>query len=84
MFPDGTATVYASYPFSGMSKGLEFSVVWYKNGVELIRDETEWQFGDKAYSYTFITPRGPGLYKLELYINDTVAATKLFEVEPRK
>ena len=82
-FPDGTATVYAGYPFRGMSKGLGFTVVWYKNGVELIRDESVWQFGDRANSYTFITPRGPGLYKLELYVNDSVVATKLFEVQPR-
>jgi hypothetical protein len=82
-FRDGTATIYAAYPFRGMSKGLEFTVVWYKNGEELIRDETVWQFGDRANSYTFMTPRGPGLYKLELYVNDSVVATKLLEVQPR-
>lgn len=83
IFQDGTATIYAVYPFRGMEKGLDFTVVWYKNGEELIRDELEWPFGDRATSYTFITPRGPGLYKLELYVNDSVVATKLFEVEPR-
>ena len=80
VFSPDVKTVYAVYPFSGMSKGLDFAVVWYHQGVELAREEFKWPFGDKAYSYSFITPRGPGLYKLELYVNDTVVATKLFEI----
>jgi hypothetical protein len=80
VFSPTVETVYAVYPFSGMSKGLKFAVVWYYQGVELAREEIEWPFGDRASSYSFIHPRGPGLYKLELYVNDTVVATKLFEV----
>jgi hypothetical protein len=80
VFPPDLEAVYAIYPFSGMEKDLDFAVVWYKNGVELVRDETKWPFGDRAISYSFIRPRGVGLYKLELYVNDTVVATKLFEI----
>jgi hypothetical protein len=80
VFPAETEAIYASYPFSGMSKGLDFAAIWYHNGTELAREETEWQFGDRATSFSFIRPRGPGLYKLELYVNDTVVATKLFEI----
>ncbi len=80
VFSPTVETVYAVYPFSGMSKGLDFAVVWYHQGVELAREEIEWPFGDRANSYSFIHPRGPGLYKLELYVNDTVVATKLFEI----
>ncbi len=80
VFADGIEAVYAVYPFSGMERGLDFAVVWYQNGVELVRDEGAWQFGDKARSYSFIVPRGPGLYKLELYVNDSVLATGLFEI----
>jgi hypothetical protein len=80
IFPANVGTIYAVYPFSGIEKGLNFAVVWYQNGVELAREETEWQFGETGDSFSFIVPRGPGLYKLELYINDSVVATKLFEV----
>lgn len=79
-FPNGVKTIYAVFPFSGMSKGLDFTVVWYQNGVELARDEGEWQWGERARSFVFLVPRGKGLYKLELYINDTVVATSIFEV----
>ncbi len=80
VFPDGVEAIYAVYPFWGMEKGLDFAIVWYKNGAELVRDEGQWQFGDEARSYTFLVPQGPGLYKLELYINDTVMASSLFEI----
>ena len=80
VFSPEVETVYAVYPFSGMSKGLDFAAVWYYQGVEFAREEMSWPFGDRANSYSFIHPRGPGLYKLELYVNDTVVATKLFEI----
>ena len=80
VFPRDAEAVYAVYPFNGMEKGLDFTAVWYKNGVELVRDESEWQFGDEARSYSFMVPRGVGLYKLELYVNDSILATSLFEI----
>lgn len=80
VLPADIETVYAVYPFSGMEKGLNFGAVWYRNGVELGREETEWQFGESGNSFSFVIPRGTGLYKLELYVNDTVVATKIFEI----
>ena len=79
-FSDGIATIYAIYPFSGMPKGVDFAAVWYKNGQEIARDEGEWQYGERAKSYSFLVPQGVGLYKLELYVNDTIMASDLFEV----
>jgi hypothetical protein len=79
-FLDGIEAIYAVYPFSGMERGLDFAVVWYKDGAELGREEEEWRFGDQARSYNYLVPRGKGLYKLELYVNDSVLATGLFEV----
>jgi hypothetical protein len=81
VFSRGTSLVYAVYPFSGMQKGLEFTTVWYKNGVELGRETTPWEYGETAASFNFITITGPGLYKLELWVNDTVVATNMFEIE---
>lgn len=80
VFPNGIDAVYAIYPFSGMQRGLDFTVVWYRNGVEVAREETEWPYGERATSYSFLVPRGEGLYKLELLVNDTIMASGLFEV----
>lgn len=79
-FPASVKSVYAVYPFTGMKDGLAFSVVWYQNGVELLREEADWQWGMKARSYTYLNPPGEGLYKVELYVNDSVLATGLFEI----
>jgi hypothetical protein len=80
IFPDGITAVYAIYPFQGIPKGVEFATVWYKDGLEVARDEAQWQYGEKARSFSFLVPRGEGLYKLELYVNDTIMASDLFEV----
>ena len=80
IFPNGIDIVYAIYPFSGMQRGLDFTAIWYRNGVEVAREETEWPYGERATSYSFLVPRGEGLYKLELHVNDTIMASGLFEV----
>ncbi len=79
-FPDGVEQIYAIFPFEGMSKGLDYAAIWYQNGQELAREEGKWPWGTRAKSFTFIVPHGEGLYKLDLYINDTVVATKIFEI----
>lgn len=80
VFSPAIQTIYAVYPFKGMDKGLDFSMVWFQNGVEIAREDTQWEYGDRGTSYSFLRLRGPGLYKLELYVNDTVVATSLFEI----
>lgn len=80
LFAVNTTRVYASFPFRGMEDGLSMTVVWYKNGIEFSRDEMEWPYGAVGTSYRFITPEGEGLYRLDLLVNDSVVATKLFEL----
>jgi hypothetical protein len=80
LFPADVEAIYAIYSYSGMKNGLPFVAVWYQNGVELWRDESTWQWGGSARSFSYLKPPGQGLYKLELYINDTVMATGLFEI----
>jgi hypothetical protein len=80
LFRNGIAAIYAVYPFSGMPKDVDFTAIWYQNGVEVDRNEEKWPHGSKARGFSFLVPRGTGLYKLELWVNDTVVATSLFEV----
>jgi hypothetical protein len=80
-FPVGVKSIYAVYQTSGMRKGLPFRVIWYQNGVELAREEGIWEWGTSDRSFTFLGPRGEGLYKLELYVNDSIVATSLFEIK---
>ena len=79
-FPASVKSIYAVYSYSGMKNGLDFTAVWYHNGLEISRGSEEWRWGPEASSYSYFNPPGEGLYKLELYINDSVLATGLFEV----
>jgi hypothetical protein len=72
--------IYAVYPYSGMQNGVNFSAVWYQNGVEIARDERQWEWGLQGRSYSFLIPPGEGQYKLELYANDSLLATGSFEI----
>ena len=74
--------IYAVFPYEGMRNGLPFSVVWFYQGQEVLRDESEWQWGSTDNSYTFITPRGAGDYKVELKIGSETLASGSFEVLP--
>lgn len=80
LFPVGIKAVYAVYPYSGMVNGVKFSAVWYQNGTELWRDEQIWRWGSTANFYSFLNPPGNGLYKLDLYVNDTIVVSGLFEI----
>jgi hypothetical protein len=79
-FPSGVKAIYAVYPVRGMRNGLPIKVVWYLNGTELARTEGAWEWASNTRSFTFFTPKGDGLYKLELYVHDTIVATNLFEI----
>lgn len=79
-FPQGTRSVYAVYPYNGMVDGINFAAVWYQNGQELWRDEQVWRWGKAAQFYSFLNPPGEGLYRLDLYVNDSIVATGLFEI----
>jgi hypothetical protein len=81
VFPKDVKEIFAVYPVRGMQRGLPVRVVWYLNGVELARQEGQWEWATNTRSFTFFTPKGSGLYKLELYVNDTIVATNLFEVQ---
>ncbi len=80
LFNNGIPAVYAIYSFNGIPQDVHARAVWYKNGTILEQDEGTWPWGEKGRGYRFLVPRGPGLYKLELYVNDTVLSSGLFEV----
>jgi hypothetical protein len=80
-FQEDAEKIFAVFPFSGMEQGLNFTVLWYKDGAEFAREDGLWTWGRNARSFTFVRPQGEGLYKLELWVNDTVVATKLFALE---
>ncbi len=72
--------IYAVFPYSGMRNGLPFSVIWYYQDVELIRNDYTWEWGTTDRSFAFIKPVGLGTYRVELRVADTTVAENSFEI----
>jgi hypothetical protein len=80
-FSDSIDRVYATFPYSGMQDGLNWTQVWYYNGTEYSRGENRWEWGNADRSYIFTRLVGAGTYRLELYVNDDLLASAEFTVQ---
>ncbi len=80
VFSDTVSRVYASFPYNGMRNGLNWTQVWYFNGIEFSRGEQSWKWGSTDRSYVFTKLVGAGEYRLELYVNDDLLTTGEFTV----
>jgi len=74
--------IYAVFPYSGLKNGLPFSVVWYYQNREILRDESTWEWGTTDHSFVFIKPIGSGEYRLELAVGGIITSTGTFRVNP--
>ncbi len=72
--------IYAVFPYKGMKNGLPFSVVWYYQNNELIRNDYVWEWGTTDRSFAFISPVGAGTYRVELRVGNTTVAENSFEI----
>lgn len=79
-FDSVPARIYAVFPYQGMKNDLPFSVIWYYQNAELIRDEYVWEWGSTDRSFSFISPVGPGAYRVEIRVNNTPVAENSFEI----
>ena len=73
----------AEFLYRDILDGTPWSAVWYYEGTEIFRtaDDTQWTDGPSGRKATSISvPTGllPGNYRLELYLNNRLAATSDF------
>lgn len=90
LFPSGTEEVFAIWDYADMSDDDVLRRVWLKNDEEwLVREET-WDvvtYGSSGTRrdvsvYDFEgSGLAPGLYELELYVNDTIQALSTFQIQ---
>lgn len=81
IFSDTISRVFATFPYSGMRDGLNWSHIWYFNGVEFSRGEDTWEWGSTDRSYVYTKLVGAGDYRLEIYVNDDLLASGEFTVQ---
>ncbi len=73
----------ARFIYRNMREGLPWTVIWYYNGIEVARTQDLWSLQDGesgARTIQIEEPEGlpPGVWRLELYIEDKLAATSDF------
>jgi len=76
-FEEGTQAIYAFFDYAGMEDGLTWSYVWYIDDEEALRNENSWESGESGTFWVSIFHKKSlpnGHYKLELYIEDELAA----------
>jgi hypothetical protein len=81
VFSDSVNRVYATFPYSGMQDGVNWTHIWYFNGLEYNRSREAWQWGNADRSYLFTRLVGAGNYRLEIYVNDNLLASGEFQVQ---
>ncbi len=64
-----------------MRDGMNWSQVWYFNGIEFNRGEDTWRWGATDRSYVFTKVVGVGTYRLELYVNNNLLSSGEFAVQ---
>ncbi len=81
VFSDTVGRIYAVFPYHGMRDGMNWSQVWYFNGIEFNRGEDTWRWGATDRSYVFTKVVGVGTYRLELYVNNNLLSSGEFAVQ---
>ncbi len=86
LLPAGIQTVEASFKYANMTEDTEWSAVWYYEGKDFTWDDGQplpraagtasvtWEAWDEREGFA------PGSYRLELYIEDRLAATADFVI----
>lgn len=73
----------ARFIYRNMQPALPWTVIWYYGGVEVRRDEQTWADGASGAKTVGLAGEGglfPGAYRLELYIENRLAATSDFTI----
>ncbi|HSJ52897.1 MAG TPA: trypsin-like peptidase domain-containing protein [Anaerolineae bacterium] len=83
LFPAGTTLLYAFFDYANMSRNLSWTSTWLADGEVALSEDEPWD-GQPSGTYSIeLTIRGglaPGAYRLDLYIEDRLAATSNFWV----
>ncbi len=78
LLPSQTPQIDARFDFAQLTEGQDWTEVWYLDGAEISRTTRTWDQGEQGQSYvSAINYAGLplGVYRLELFIGERLAAT---------
>jgi len=83
LLPSGITAAYAFFDYSNMGDGTPWSRVWYYEGEEVATGAGTWNEGNSGSTHISLSAEGPlspGTYRLELFVENTLAAAANFVV----
>ena len=83
LLPSGITEAYAFFDYSNMSDGVSWSRVWYYEGEQVATGLDTWNEGSSGSTRASLSAEGPlapGTYRLELFVEGTLAAAANFAV----
>jgi type VI secretion system secreted protein VgrG len=86
VFQNPIGHLYAVFSYDEMTKGAQWTAVWYRNNTELVHFETKpWDGEVGGYGYTDWNPLPedwlPGEYSVEIYVGQTWKVSGRFTIE---
>ena len=72
-FASTSEPIYAFFNFADMTNGTEWTYVWLRGSVEMLRETATWQWGAHGRAYVFFAPLGGyevAEYQVLLYLGD--------------
>ncbi len=78
LLPAGMNRLYAFFDYTAMREGLTWRRVWYYEGESVAEGEGTWDAGANGTDWVALdsdTSLAPGVYRLELYIEERLAVT---------
>jgi len=71
-FTNPVGHLYATFSFDKMTKGMQWSALWYRDGVLVYSESYPWAGGSGGYGYTDWNPPAsdwlPGNYEVQLFV----------------
>jgi len=78
------ARMYATFSYSHMTYGAQFTVLWFRNGELVYNDSGPWNFGGRGLSHSIWAPAlhewHPGDYEVQFFVGTVWKATGQFTV----
>ncbi|TET54658.1 MAG: carboxypeptidase regulatory-like domain-containing protein [Anaerolineales bacterium] len=83
LLPSGITSIYAFFDYTGMEDGADWARAWHSDGQQIHFADDVWDEGGAGSTHVDITsadPLVPGVYRLEIYVEDALLAVSNFAI----
>ncbi|MCB0165027.1 MAG: hypothetical protein KDI79_12420 [Anaerolineae bacterium] len=87
-FIEGISEIYAAFDYEGLSSEFDLELIWYQDGQAVAGKSPQAWEGPEAGTLRELlsnreVPLSPGTWALEIYVDDELASSDTFSIEPK-